>query len=1441
APAGTNVTLAGADFRGVAVNATTSAGASGTFSFPALAAGSYQVVVSRDAYDTPAPVGVSLSTGQAVALGSLTLAASRGGAAGTVTASGAASQAGTVVIVSGGPDTASAVTDAAGSWVVSGLRVGTGYTATYERPAYASAVSASFGVTSGAVAAVGPATLALSTTGALSGTVGVERGSASGVAAVLTGTDVNGAPVTASTTSAAGGAWSIAGLRQGTYSVTFSKAGYDSASLTGLAVGAGAVTAPGVTLEVSLGTVAGSVSLSPGAIVGFSVGADFSGVVVTLEGADVAVPAAVTDASGAYRFEGVPVSLAGASYTVTASKTWFRSQAVSVVALANATAGAPAMTLPVAAGSLTGVATLTNVPGGGDGLASANVAISITGTAFNGTSFSDAALSAASGAWTSAALPPGTYDILATATGRTCPDYARTVVGSGAPTPAGTVLCLDAIAPSGLVLGAPAVTPPQQDGYTAQTSVTVPIVTPATDATTPSNLRGYELARGASPDWASATLVLVTPAPPTSLTFDGLAADARNVLWARPVDAAGNAGAAVSLEVVQDSQDPAAPSLSTARAVVDSTSATVTISGSEGDANFFGYESATSAVAPTTTCPATTGAAFGATPSSAAVTLTANAKTCFYARAVDRAGRLSAQSVLEVTSDLIPPTSPTIAPLYDPSLLTVHAEYADFFVTAPATDEPAGGGFPWRNVAWVEVDTGAGFRALCPSPACRLGGVYAPCSCGCADARLVCDGTTFEAIRVPLLDGTSNSVGIRAVDLAGNVGSGASQLVATATSLLPVEAGPERDNNPRGRGRLLGYRFTDTFLRLRDLGDDGRPDPSDAACNVGALGGAGGLVPRIAVLGPRVVVHGDGNQILSVRRPGADGLFCSPAGAIDDTELTFYTAPLTVTVRNVTGSFNRARTGEYAAWVERNNSTFVDTVMVQAPNASGVLGAALPAAAALFTTSNVNDVLEGGDCLLSSLSSGSFRVDCKPGGLGNATGVTTFTLPVTARAAALSSDGLLLGWLESSGGAPALHVRSAGADRLFGTPDDGDVTRVASGAVPFAAAMAIEPGHLVVSETLVSGSTYWLIHWSAGPDGIFDAALGADDTVSRVLPSSEPRSNPSILAGGLVAYSVSGLGGNLSDVLASDLSTYRWEAIEAAGFNGLGTNGAGMLFFHRGSNLTARLPDGTEQQGGFAASSFAAAGSNLVTVQTSTVNLRRRSGTAWFGTPTAIYTGAPLAVAAGDRWALVQTNEGGTRYRVSDLSAASPGTTLLPIIPGTTPNTNGFGVSASIVAYQCLTASFNACVHHPGPNGIFGDGDDVMLVVKRPSTGTPYGAFGLAVQGDKIAFSDENGNLTVAGTGPDGVFNTADDTEDTLGPAASGAAGTLTVAGDYAAWLQIPGSDGVQVMVADLSKGTQRQVTTHYSMKERLAIDPSGRLTWIDFGFSAPTIFLYAP
>jgi hypothetical protein len=202
-------------------------------------------------------------------------------------------------------------------------------------------------------------------------------------------------------------------------------------------------------------------------------------------------------------------------------------------------------------------------------------------------------------------------------------------------------------------------------------------------------------------------------------------------------------------------------------------------------------------------------------------------------------------------------------------------------------------------------------------------------------------------------------------------------------------------------------------------------------------------------------------------------------------------------------------------------------------------------------------------------------------------------------------------------------------------------------------------------------------------------------------------------------------------------------------------------------------------------------------------------------------------------------NEGGSRYRASRLTSGSPGNTLLPIVPGSGVGTNGYGIRDSIVAYQCLSSGWNACVHHPGADGLFGTGDDTTLVLNQPGTTTPYGAFGIAVGGDKVAFSDGS-NMIVVATGPDGVFNTSDDVEYNLGAIGSMTQGNIAVAGNYAAWLRST-SNGIQVMYADLALGITRQLTTHYSNKESLALDPSGRLTWIDYAFSTPAIFVYAP
>ncbi|HMC69123.1 MAG TPA: hypothetical protein VKJ07_08220, partial [Mycobacteriales bacterium] len=431
--------------------------------------------------------------------------------------------------------------------------------------------------------------------------------------------------------------------------------------------------------------------------------------------------------------------------------------------------------------------------------------ISVTGTAFNGNSFSASGSSDGNGEWSIGPLPPGSFQALATSANRTCGGYSTTTVAPGSSAGAGSASCVDALAPGPLVLGIPIPSGGAQPGYTSATTVTVPVVTQATDPTAPaSNFRGYQLAIGASPDWSSATLI---PGHTSSLSFTGLPANARTLLSARAVDWVGNAGPAAAVEVIHDDVPPPAPQLSTPRPIVDATTTSVTASGSESDVNFLGYEQCTGSVAAGAACPVSAGCAFAGVARTFAVSLAEEAKTCVYARAIDKAGNASGAMLAEIVSDLTPPSPPQFVPSYDPTSVSVRAPWVDFFVAAAATDEPAGGRAPWRNVAFIEVDTGGGFAPLCAQPACHSSGTYSPCTCGCADSRLLCNGPQFVGVRAPLTEGTSTTVAFRALDLAGNVGAGIAQQVhADATGdIIGATSGSE--GMPRLNGTLL------TFLR----------------------------------------------------------------------------------------------------------------------------------------------------------------------------------------------------------------------------------------------------------------------------------------------------------------------------------------------------------------------------------------------------------------------------------------------------------------------------------------------------------------------------------------------------------------------------------------------------------------------------------------------------
>ena len=1303
-----------------------------------------------------------------------------------------------------------------------------------------------------------PATApALQARATLAGTVALEPRGAT--PAPLAGVDVS-VPGVGSVTTDAAGAWSLPGVPPGTHGVLFRRAGWDDATLGGVVVtlddGDRTVSVPPVRLVLSRGHVTGTASLTAGAVAGFPVGADLSGTVVTLEATGEPTRTAVTDATGQYRFEAVPASLPGTLYVLTGRRPFFAGPSQTVAAVANETAVAPGLTLEVAAGALSGLAVATNVIGGGDAVDSSGIFVEVSGTAFNGAPWTTTAPTGVGGAWSTGALPPGTYDVVATVAGRACEPYASRAVEGGAAADAGTVLCLDRIAPGALALGAPVAPPGAQPGHTPSTTVTVPVSAQATDATVPSNLAGYETTVGAGADFSAATF---TAGAPPSLDVAGLAPNARNVLWARSVDTAGNTGVPVAVEVVHDDVAPPTPALTTPRAIVAATTTSVTLAGSESDATFHHYEVCTQAVDALAACPAAPSCIFASSPASAAVSLAADLRTCLYARAVDAAGNQSGTSVLSVVSDLTPPPVPALSPTFDPTKLTVRADYVDFFVTAAPVDAPAGQA-AWDKIAWLEADSGAGFEAICPQPACRAGDVWRPCGCGCTDPRLLCRGTAFAGIRMPLLGGLANQLNVRALDVAGNYGAGIGQKVITAGLEGFIAAnGALNEAVPRLRGRLLTYLQGFDFT-LVDLGANARHDATDTRCVLGTRG-AYAPSPSAEAASPTLVVHASGgSNDLAIRRAGADGVFCTP----DDATSVIYTF-------GVANAFisTVAASGERAAWVDQVNwPSLSSTLRLREPGPDGLLGTADDTSAVITTgAALVSEVLLAPGVLAYRVGDVAWVVLADPVTRSFA-GKVPQQLASGAAAVALSADGTRIALATATG----LTVRTPGADRVYLTADDGLATRPLPGGTILPGALTVEGAHLVAMEW--GGGQ--IVHWYAGGNETFETS-GGDDTVSRLLPSASNRYHPSLgsgLSAGYLVYQVNALGllQEQPDVLSLDLTGLRWEVVGVGGSPTVRTNGNGVLLYGAFGTLQARTSDGRTSGVRLVTPAFDVYGDDLVEVlNTGLVVSGPGPNGLWFDADdvqrASLHAGTFSNVVVKEGKAAAFRLEGTVYvpyvYDQDPLAGppapgAGPVSTFKPVLVdggGTPQATPAFfqnlAVTQRHVFWSCGTVanSPDLCYRWAGPDGTFGTADDgpVVSPLPRPSNAAPgypglpyWGILGVRASGDRVVILDNNFGAILLDPGADRAFGTADDFETVLGNRVFDRT-LVDISGDWLATSAAGDFPGEQITIWDLARGGSRQVTSTYSGKDALALEPSGRLFWHDAIFSEGAVFVFAP
>jgi hypothetical protein len=286
---GAIVTLSGSS------SGSTTADASGNYTFSGLANGSYTVTPSKTGFTfTPASLAVTVSGANATA----NFATQTYSITGTITGPGAS---GATVSLTGAA-TATTTANSSGVYTFSGLTNGS-YTVTPSKTGF-TFTPASLAVTvSGANATANFATQTYSITGTIAGP------GASGATVSLTGA------ATATTTANSSGVYTFTGLVNGTYTVTPSKAGFTYTPVNR------AVTISGANATANFATVTYTIS-------GTISGTGGNGATVKLTGATTATTTA--NSSGVYSFSG----LVNGSYTVTPSKTGFSytpaSQAVTV-------------------------------------------------------------------------------------------------------------------------------------------------------------------------------------------------------------------------------------------------------------------------------------------------------------------------------------------------------------------------------------------------------------------------------------------------------------------------------------------------------------------------------------------------------------------------------------------------------------------------------------------------------------------------------------------------------------------------------------------------------------------------------------------------------------------------------------------------------------------------------------------------------------------------------------------------------------------------------------------------------------------------------------------------------------------------------------------------------------------------------------------------------
>lgn len=451
------ITLSGADLNGTSVNGSALT-ANGAFTVSNLPAGTYWLGCARAGFAAGSYGPLALKPAQQATGAAFTLSVGTTSLSGTVTLSAGglagftpgSDFSGVAVTVTAGTQAFTTTSGAGGAFSFAAIPFsvsGATYPLVASKPGY---LSASASVSAAPPGPPTPASLSLGgAPSTLAGiiTVPAPAADSSGVAVQLSGTAFSQTAFAASGTTNAGGAYSLASVPAGSYTLTCTRAGYVVA--TGLvtvpnpppAGGAPSVAGPNATLVRATGAIGGTVAFGDGQT---GLTPDKSGalVAVTSSNSDLAggTYQTLTDSSGSFSLANIPVSPSNTAYAVTVSKTSYTATAgtSSVTVQANAVTPVPAgLSLAISAGSLAGA---VQVPA--PAANPANVAVTLSGSAFNGAAFSSGAaiLTNAAGAYSFAHLPPGVYTLQFTLTAFAPASLSGVVIAAGVNTAATVVM-----------------------------------------------------------------------------------------------------------------------------------------------------------------------------------------------------------------------------------------------------------------------------------------------------------------------------------------------------------------------------------------------------------------------------------------------------------------------------------------------------------------------------------------------------------------------------------------------------------------------------------------------------------------------------------------------------------------------------------------------------------------------------------------------------------------------------------------------------------------------------------------------------------------------------------------------------------------------------------------------------------------------------------------